>query len=261
MSEFSTEVSWTTQLEDHFASTGEKANCLSWIHKRAEEVYATRRTWIDLPVIAISSITGFLSVGASQMFGEGSQMAVSVALGLCSLLVSVLNTTGTYFAWAKRAEGHRISSIQYARLFRFLSVELSLPRDERMTPNDLLKHVQDQYDRLQETSPLVPPEIINQFQKKFKDYKEVRKPEIANGLEKIVVYPLSQTPLLKTSNPLSGSKSDASLGTPFVSSPTPPTHRKALDSEPMPPLRLNPLFAEAKNVPEQVGLTIAPSNE
>ena len=188
MSEFPTEVTWTTQLEDHFASTGEKANCLSWIHKRAEEVYATRRTWIDLPVIAISSITGFLSVGASQMFGEGSQMAVSVALGLCSLLVSVLNTTGTYFGWAKRAEGHRISSIQYARLFRFLSVELSLPREERMTPTDLLKHVQDQYDRLQETSPLVPPEIIAQFQKKFKDYKEIRKPSEANGLEKITIY-------------------------------------------------------------------------
>jgi len=261
MSEFSTEVSWTTQLEDHFASTGEKANCLSWIHKKAEEVYATRRTWIDLPVIAISSITGFLSVGATQMFGEGSQMEVSVALGLCSLLVSVLNTTGTYFGWAKRAEGHRISSIQYARLFRFLSIELALPREERMTPNDLLKHVQDQYDRLQETSPLVPPEIIALFQRRFKDYKDVRKPSEANGLEKIVVYPLSETPPLKTTNPLSGSKSDASLGTPSVSSPTLPRHRSGLDSEPMPPLRQNPLFEAAKTSPAQVGLTIAPSNE
>jgi hypothetical protein len=87
-------------------------------------------------------------------------------LGLLSLLVSVLNTTGTYFAWAKRAEGHRISSIQYARLYRFLNIEMSLPREERMTPADLLKHTKDQYDRLQEVSPLIPPEVIAVFKQR-----------------------------------------------------------------------------------------------
>jgi hypothetical protein len=99
-----------------------------------------------------------------------------------------LNTAGSYYGWAKRAEGHRISAIHYARLYRAITVELALPREERMQPHDFLKYVKDQYDRLQEISPLLPTEVINEFQHKFANEKEISKPEEANGLEKIVVF-------------------------------------------------------------------------
>lgn len=173
-------------LEEYFASTGEKAHCLSWCHKKAEAMYSNRKTLIDLPVIVISGVTGFLSAGSTTMFSNAA--ASSIALGVASLFVSVLNTAGSYYGWAKRSEGHRISAIHYARLYRFISVELALPRDERMQPNDFLKYVKDQYDRLQEISPLLPPEVITEFQTKFAHEKDISKPEEANGLEKIVVY-------------------------------------------------------------------------
>ena len=173
-------------LEEYFASTGEKAHCLSWCHKRAEAMYSNRKTLIDLPVIVISGVTGFLSAGSTSMFSDPKSS--SIALGVASLFVSILNTAGSYYGWAKRSEGHRISAIHYARLYRFISVELALPRDERMQPNDFLKYVKDQYDRLQEISPLLPPEVITEFQTKFANEKEISKPEEANGLEKITVY-------------------------------------------------------------------------
>jgi len=179
-------IHWTEMLEEYFASTGEKAHCLSWCHKQAEAMYSKRKTWIDLPVIVISGVTGFLSAGSTTMFDDPKTS--SVALGVASLFVSVLNTAGSYYGWAKRSEGHRISAIHYARLYRFISVELSLPRDERMDPSNFLKYVKDQYDRLQEISPLLPPEVIADFQKKFGNEKEISKPEEANGLEKITVF-------------------------------------------------------------------------
>lgn len=179
-------IHWTEMLEEYFASTGEKAHCLSWCHKRAEQMYSTRRTWIDLPVIVISGVTGFLSAGSTTLF-DNPQMS-SVALGVASLFVSVLNTAGSYYGWAKRAEGHRISAIHYARLYRSVSVELALPREERTLPNDFLKYVRDQYDRLQEISPMLPTQVIDEFQKKFANEKEISKPEEANGLEKITVF-------------------------------------------------------------------------
>jgi hypothetical protein len=179
-------IHWTEMLEEYFASTGEKAHCLSWCHKQAEAMYSKRKTWIDLPVIVISGVTGFLSAGSTTMFSDPATS--SVALGVASLFVSVLNTAGSYYGWAKRSEGHRISAIHYARLYRFISVELSLPRDERMDPANFLKYVKDQYDRLQEISPLLPPEVIADFSKKFANEKEISKPEEANGLEKITVF-------------------------------------------------------------------------
>jgi hypothetical protein len=173
-------------LEEYFASTGEKSHCLSWCHKRAEQIFSTRKTWIDLPVIIISGVTGFLSAGSPSLFTDAK--LASISLGVASLFVSVLNTAGSYYGWAKRAEGHRISAIHYARLYRAVTVELALPREERMQPHDFLKYVKDQYDRLQEISPLLPTEVITEFQHKFANEKDISKPEEANGLEKITVF-------------------------------------------------------------------------
>ena len=186
----SKEIHWTTRLEEYFAHTGEKASCLAWVHKRAESMYSSRKIWIDLPVAIGAAVTGFISVGSPSMFA-GAQGTASTAIGVASLGVSILNTVGSYFNWAKRAEGHRISSIQYAKLYRFIMIEMALPRDERMTPHDFLKYTKEQYDRLAEISPLVPEEIMNEFKAKFSEnakYAEVAKPEEANGLSRIHVF-------------------------------------------------------------------------
>jgi hypothetical protein len=182
----SANISWTTRLEEYFASTGEKASGLSWVHKRAEAIYSNRRTYIDLPVIIGSGLIAFLNAGSSTLF-EDPKIS-SVALGVGSLCMGILNSFGSYFGWAKRAEGHRISAIHYAKLSRFITVELSLPRNERTSPHDLLKYVKDQYDRLAEISPMVPEIVIHEFQRRFRHQKDVSKPEEANGLHKIDIY-------------------------------------------------------------------------
>lgn len=232
-------INWTEILEEYFASTGEKAHCLSWCHKKCEQLYANRRTWIDMPVIVISAVTGFLSAGSTTMFDN--PRSSSVALGVASLFVSVLNTAGSYFGWSKRSEGHRISAIHYARLYRFISVELSLPRDERAEPSNFLKFVKDQYDRLQEISPLIPQIIIDEFKKKFEHETEISKPEEANGLEKITVYHdngrISYTPTPKTPIPVRTS-TFANLVTQMKSNPMYKSvlaARKAETSVPRPP--------------------------
>jgi hypothetical protein len=184
--ELATNIHWTERLEEYFVTTGEKANCLAWVHKKSEELFSVRKTFIDLPVIVGSGVIAFLNAGSQSMFDDAR--LASISLGVGSLVVGILNTMGTYFGWAKRAEGHRISAINYAKLYRFIAVELALPRDERMTPHDFLKMVKDSYDRLAEISPLVPASIIHKFQKRFKKVHDIAKPEEANGLHKIEVY-------------------------------------------------------------------------
>jgi hypothetical protein len=179
-------VSWTERLEEFFASSAEKAHCLAVLHKQAEALYSGRKTFIDLPVIVGSAVIGFLNAGSTSMFQDPK--IASIALGVGSLVVSVLQTINAYFSWAKRAEGHRIGAIQYSRLYRFLSIEMSLPRHERLDPSALLKQTKDTYDRLQEISPLLPPGILREFRKAYDKETEISKPEEANGLEKVIVY-------------------------------------------------------------------------
>jgi hypothetical protein len=59
-----------------------------------------------------------------------------------------------------------------------------------MTPNDLLKYVKTEYDRLSEISPLVPPNIIEDFKLRFSDakYDAISRPEDTNGLHAIHIF-------------------------------------------------------------------------
>jgi hypothetical protein len=186
--QITTTITWNKRLEEYFAETGEKAHCLSWIHRKAEEMYSARNVWIDLPAIILGTLNGAVSVGSESLFG-GSPYA-PVGVGVVALLTAILTTIGSYFSWSRRAEGHRISSLNYAKLYRFLTIEMSLPRNERMTPNDLLKYVKTEYDRLSEISPLVPPNIIEDFKLRFSDakYDAISRPEDTNGLHPIHIF-------------------------------------------------------------------------
>lgn len=197
MSEFNDGIEWTPLLEEYFSSSGEKCHCLTVLHKQSEALYNNRRNWIDLPVIVGSALIGFLNAGSSTMFDDPK--ISSIALGIGSLAMGILNSFGSYFSWSKRAEGHRISAIQYAKLYRYLKIEMALPRNQRISPTDLLKKVKDDYDRLAEISPIVPNLIIEDFKKKFGDkkYDDISRPEETNGLEKIVVY---DNPMIKKSS-------------------------------------------------------------
>jgi hypothetical protein len=188
MSETTTanEVSWNSILEKYFTDTGEKAQAFNWLHKRSEEYFSHRVIPIDIIVIVLGTLNGATSVGSKTLFGD--TMFASVVIGVIALICSILNTVNSYFSWSKRCEGHRVASLHYGKLYRFLSVEMSLPRDERIQPKDLLKYTKDQYDRLQEISPLIPPTILNMFRAKFGKQHEIALPEETNGLHKIQVY-------------------------------------------------------------------------
>jgi hypothetical protein len=181
-------ISWNSQLERILSDEGERALCFTWLHSKSEKWYSKLSTYITLPVIILSTIAGAGSIGSESLF-NGSNTA-NVLIGTISLTVATLNTVSSYFAWTKRAESHRIASISYNKVYRFILIELALPRSERITAKDMLKVIREQCDRLQETSPQIPDNVIIEFKAKFgTTTPDVAKPEITNGLDAITVHP------------------------------------------------------------------------
>lgn len=196
MAEIVPNIAWQEQLEKYFCDVGEKAHSLSWLHKKAEERYSRMKNFTDLPVIILGVLNGATSIGSNSLFND-PKMA-SVGVGAIALLTAILSTVSSFFGWARRAEAHRIAALQYAKLYRTISLQMSLPRHERMIPSDLLKFSKEAYDRMAETAPLIPPEIIAEYQRKFNkpQYETITKPEECNTLESITVFhtPASAAP-------------------------------------------------------------------
>lgn len=183
-----TSISWSNQLEELIGSEGEKCRGLCWIHSKAELAYNRKNNYIAIPVIVLSTLAGTASVGSSSLFPDDTKIG-SIVIGLVSISVGILNTISSYFSYSRKAESHRIASISYAKLFNQIAVELSLPRKERVSPNELLQSLRDSMERLAETTPTPPTDILEQFNNRFKDEdKSISRPIETNGLHKIKIY-------------------------------------------------------------------------
>ena len=182
------DIHWSEPLELLVASEGEKCRGLAWINQQSEAHYATRANAIAIPVIVLSTLAGTASVGSSSLFGSETQIS-SIVIGLVSIGVGILNTISSYFSFARKAEAHRIAYLQYSKLFSIIRVEMSLPREERQEPEQLLKQIRDGMERLAETTPSPPPAILREFNSHFKDEdKSISRPVEVNGLQKILVF-------------------------------------------------------------------------
>lgn len=199
------EISWNVALEKLLAEEGEKALGLAWLHNQCEAYYGARSNWISIPVIILSTLSGTASASSTTFFSDNIKMG-SLGIGAVSILCGILNTINSYFAFAKRTEAHRIADIQFNKVYRFIAVEMTLPRVERIRARDMLKIVREQVERLAETSPAIPEFIVEKFKKNFrKDYRDVAQPDITNGLRRIRVNQTGvvSPQILKTPRPFS----------------------------------------------------------
>lgn len=181
------DLQYNKHLEDLIAAEAEKSAVYRWLHDQAEKKYSSFNTIIAFPVIVISTLAGTASIGSETLFGNSS--SAPIVIGLMSLTVSILNVIGNYFAWAKRTEAHRISSINYGKLHRWISIELALPRDQRIPAKHFLKQIREQVDRLNETSPPIPQAIVDKFKISFSKLKSnISVPEICNDIQNVEIY-------------------------------------------------------------------------
>lgn len=181
-------ITWNIELEELLRDEGEKALGSSWIHSQCEVYYGKRNQWVAIPCIILSTLSGSASVGSQTMFSDAK--TASLAIGGVSIFVGILQTLGSFWAFAKLQEAHHNADVQWSKLHRFIAVELTLPRTERVNARDMLKICRDTIERLSETSPLIPDVVVNLFKHKFgKDYADVAVPDRANGLKRLKINP------------------------------------------------------------------------
>ena len=183
-------IKWSNALENYIKNISEK--CLSYgiLHKMAQQKYNKYCLFLDIPVIILSTISGSLNIGSEQIFSGVSN--ANLMVGSLSIIVAIMSTINSYFAFNSRMENHKNSYLNFMKLNRFINIELSVDRSERIIVKDLIKIIRNEYERLMENSPLIDADIINIFKKKYKKYhKIISFPVECNGLEPTIIFSLN----------------------------------------------------------------------
>ena len=192
------EPHWTDPLEKIVRKSAEHALALSWAHEASQRWCASWNTYLFFPSVILSGLVGVGSVGSATMLPfDGA----TTLIGLVSFATATLQTIQNYFAFAKRAESHRISCLQYSKLHAFLSLQLSLPRNERKPASEIIDYLQMETEKLSDVAPLIPLRVKLEFHKKFGDIDDYSIPYLLNGIERVQITSQSQIAETPTARP------------------------------------------------------------
>lgn len=190
---------WTKEQEDLMAEWSDKAGCYRWLHDKCEKKYAASNMAITIPVIILSTLTGTANFALGSFIPpDNNQLKnyVQAGIGAVSIFAGILTTLGNFLRYAQGSEANRVAGIAWGKFQRQIAVELAIHPNERIDSMDFLKICRAELDRLIEQSPAVPDDVIEEFEKEFKDMPDIKKPEICHGLEHTKVFRDNKSRLL-----------------------------------------------------------------
>jgi len=180
---------WTREQEQLMAEWSDIAACYRWLHDRTEKMFSMKNTLITIPVIILSTLTGTANFALGSFISdEGAKSYAQAGIGAVSIFAGILTTLGNYFKYAQNSEANRVASIAWGKFQRLLAVELAINPDNRIKAMDFLNICRNDLDRLIEQSPPIPDVIIVAFEKEFADMPNLKRPDIAHGLEHTRIF-------------------------------------------------------------------------
>jgi hypothetical protein len=106
-------------------------------------------------------------------------------VGAFNIAAGIITTIQQFLKITQLNEAHRVSSIAWDKFYRNIKIELAKHPSERIDVKQMIKMSKEEFDRLMETSPNVPEEIIKHFKQSFKTndiFDKIVKPEICDIL-------------------------------------------------------------------------------
>ena len=178
---------WKNEEEEILREWSDKAQCYRWLHARAHTLYRRKHAMFTIPVIVLSTITGTANFAQDRFPPEYVNYFV-MGVGSLNILAGIISTIAQFLKVAELNEAHRVASIAWGKFNRRITIELARHPDDRSPVFDFMKSTKEEYDRLMETSPQIPVEILGAFKLEFGDLKEMILPEILGRMETTKIF-------------------------------------------------------------------------
>jgi hypothetical protein len=175
---------WSVEHEHILAEWADKAMCYRWLHTRSNSLYSNLNAWYTIPCIIISTLAGTANFAQARVPVQ-YQALFTMVVGGINILGGIISTIQQFLKITQLNEAHRVSSIAWDKFYRNIKIELTKHPNERIAVSHMLKMSKEEFDRLMETSPVIPDKIIVEFKRSFSKSEEfaiVSKPEICDVL-------------------------------------------------------------------------------
>ena len=179
---------WTSSDESILKEWSDKAICYRWLYEQAYHKYNTKLLWFMIPVIVLSTLTGTANF-AQDRLPEEHRGTFAMVVGGLNLFTAILTTVAQFLKISELKEGFNNALKSWDKFNRAIKLELMKKPSERIIKKELINNAKKDYDKLVDESPILPPDIIILFNKKFKNINpNLILPEICDSLQETKIY-------------------------------------------------------------------------
>jgi hypothetical protein len=151
------ETVWHESNEVFFKALGDESQLQALCHMKSHEEFSTRSRNYQLPIIVLSVICGSGNF-VSTSFPDNQDLII-LGVGVLSIFTSIISSAAQYLKLAEKSEAHRIAYVSWEKFYNNIRFQLSKRREEREDLSNYMTSITNEYQRLQEISPLLPDQI------------------------------------------------------------------------------------------------------
>ena len=149
---------WHESVEKLLQKMCDESIVREHLHRKAYYWYKSTLTWFQLPIIFLSSVSGSLAF-LSKSYPNFESTIITCTASL-SIMVSIISAVMTYLKLGESKNKHEVSQVAWQNFYNTVSHELNLVRELRAPPEEFVKKITADYNRLFELSPICSKKFI-----------------------------------------------------------------------------------------------------
>ncbi len=180
-------MDWDDSHDQLCSAIAEESQVNSYLHRKAFEYFERKNMLFQMPIIILSVLSGSANF-ISSSFPE-VQKHIVLGVGGLSIGISIISSIAQFLKLSESSEAHRMSYMSWEKLYSRLTIQLRMKRKDRAEPVEFITGVENDYLRLLEMSPDLPPKICSEAKaRNRKTLTGLVSPVVVSGFRRVVPY-------------------------------------------------------------------------
>lgn len=179
--------SWSDNMENLMKQWGEKAAGLRFMHAHSGGQWKAFANKLAITGIVVTGVASTLSLVATSVDDQNVKDGILFGVGGIGLVSTLVQSFKKFYNAEEKAADHGSVSKQFGSFYRYMTLQLSMSREDRDPADVLTPWALKEYERLQQESPNLGGSSVALFKKTFTNENQAI-PDIAEDEFLIKVY-------------------------------------------------------------------------
>ena len=159
--------SWSDNMEKLIADWGEKAAGLRFMHSHSGSGWKKFANDLAITGILVTSVASSISLIATSVENPDVKNGILYGVGGVGLVSALVQSLKKFYNAEEKAADHASVAKQFGSFYRYITMQMTMSREDRDPADVLTAYALKEYERLQQDAPTLSGNSIKEFQKKF----------------------------------------------------------------------------------------------